>query len=142
MPRRSATATPIEFDPLTLAAATWLACGIVLLGLTPLPLRDATLGWSPAFWLVAAPFLLLVAKRACSPWLVSPVRRPTYRRVSFGAAVAESQATDGRSDVHGHHERHRCRGIERSSDHGQPHSHAATPLRFASIRRSYSRITR
>jgi hypothetical protein len=47
-----------------LAAATWLACGLVLFGLTPLPWRDATLGWSPAFWLIAAPCVLLVARRA------------------------------------------------------------------------------
>lgn len=51
-------------DALTLAAATWLACGLVLFGLTPLPWRDATFGWSPAFWMVAAPSLLLVARRA------------------------------------------------------------------------------
>ncbi|HEX5354348.1 MAG TPA: hypothetical protein VFW60_09725 [Rhodanobacteraceae bacterium] len=56
----------VESDPLTLAAATWLACGIVLLGLTPLPLHDATLGWSPAFWLLVAPSLLLVARRMCA----------------------------------------------------------------------------
>lgn len=58
---------PSGFDPLTLAAATWLAGGIVLLGLTPLPLRDPALGWSPAFWLLAAPALLLLAKLALAP---------------------------------------------------------------------------
>ena len=51
------------FDTVTLIAATWLACGGVLLGLTPLPWHDATLGWTPAFWLLAAPCLLLAAKR-------------------------------------------------------------------------------
>lgn len=61
MSRRSEP--PTAFDPLTLAAGTWLACGVVLYGLTPLPLHDATLGWSPAFWLLAAPCLLLVARR-------------------------------------------------------------------------------
>jgi hypothetical protein len=50
-------------DVLTLAAATWLACGVVLFGLTPLPWRDATLGWTPAFWLLAAPCVLLAARR-------------------------------------------------------------------------------
>lgn len=54
----------VEIDPLALAAATWLACGAVLLGLTPLPLHDATLGWSAAFWLLAAPSLVLLAKCA------------------------------------------------------------------------------
>ena len=62
MSRRSES--PIALDPLTVAAGTWLACGMVLYGLTPLPLRNAALGWSPAFWLLAAPCLLLVARRA------------------------------------------------------------------------------
>ena len=48
--RRHARSEPTPpYDVLTLAAATWLACGLVLLGLTPMPWRDATLGWSPAF---------------------------------------------------------------------------------------------
>lgn len=50
-------------DPITLGAVTWLACGIVLLVLTPLPLRDADLGWSFAFWALAAPSLVLLARR-------------------------------------------------------------------------------
>jgi hypothetical protein len=57
----------LAHDPLSLAAATWLACGVVLFGLTPLPWRDATLGWSPAFWLLAAPCLLLAARRVFLP---------------------------------------------------------------------------
>lgn len=62
--RRHARPEPTpRHDALTLAAATWLACGLVLFGLTPLPWRDATLGWSPAFWLLAAPLVLLVARR-------------------------------------------------------------------------------
>lgn len=59
---RSEAAAPL--DALTLAAATWLACGIALFGLTPLPWHDATLGWSPVFWMLAAPCVLLVARRA------------------------------------------------------------------------------
>src|SRR5574337_1340640 len=73
----SATTLAHQPDPLTLAAATWLACGIVLLGLTPLPLHDANLGWSPAFWLLAAPSLLLLAKVACA-------RRPSCSEASSG----------------------------------------------------------
>lgn len=53
-------ATP---DPITLGASTWLACGIVLLGLTPLPLRDPHLGWSFTFWALAAPLVVLLARR-------------------------------------------------------------------------------
>jgi hypothetical protein len=59
---RNAT-TPHPSDTLTLVAGTWLASGCVLLGLTPLPWHDATLGWSPAFWLLAAPTMLLLARR-------------------------------------------------------------------------------
>ncbi|HEX5952318.1 MAG TPA: hypothetical protein VFY94_04000 [Rhodanobacteraceae bacterium] len=62
MPRPSPSA--FERDPLALGAGTWLACGVVLYGLTPLPLHDAALGWSPAFWLLAAPCLLLLARGA------------------------------------------------------------------------------
>jgi hypothetical protein len=50
---------PRQADPLILAAATWLASGLVLLGLTPLPLHDAHLGWTATFWLVLAPTILL-----------------------------------------------------------------------------------
>jgi hypothetical protein len=140
MSRRSES--PITSDPLTLAAGTWLACGMVLYGLTPLPLHDATLGWSPAFWLLAAPLMLLVAKVALLPRLESSTRRPIYRGVSFGVAVVRSQAMDGRSDIHGRQRRHRCNGAERSRDHGRSQNYAATPLRFASIRRSSSRMMR
>jgi hypothetical protein len=67
MPRQPRSESAFPPDALTLAAATWLACGIVLFGLTPLPWRDATLGWSPAFWLLAAPCLLLIARRTFLP---------------------------------------------------------------------------
>ncbi|MGN6312506.1 MAG: hypothetical protein ACTHMO_01960 [Rhodanobacteraceae bacterium] len=49
-------------DALTLAAATWLATGLVLLGLTPLPLHDPRYGWSLAFWLLVAPVVLLTSR--------------------------------------------------------------------------------
>lgn len=66
MPRSTACRTDSLPDGTTLAAATWLASGIVLLGLTPLPLHDATWGWSPAFWLLAAPAILLYARHLCT----------------------------------------------------------------------------
>ncbi|HET7930576.1 MAG TPA: hypothetical protein VFL63_04200 [Rhodanobacteraceae bacterium] len=46
-------------DPLTLAAGTWLASGLVLLCLTPYPLHDTSLGWTATFWLVLAPAIVL-----------------------------------------------------------------------------------
>jgi|SRR5690348_2185934 len=57
---RSRTAVAIP-DPILLGAATWLACGVVLLGLTPLPLRVPQIGWSFSFWALAAPLLVLLA---------------------------------------------------------------------------------
>ncbi|HEX7129498.1 MAG TPA: hypothetical protein VF217_05430 [Rhodanobacteraceae bacterium] len=54
-----------EPDALTLAAIAWLAAGLVLLGLTPLPLHDPRYGWSLAFWLLVAPVVLL-ASRHCA----------------------------------------------------------------------------
>lgn len=69
-------------DGTTLAAATWLASGVVLLGLTPLPLHDADWGWAPAFWLLAAPALLLAAKRvvqATTPLRLASIRRSNSR---------------------------------------------------------------
>lgn len=89
MHRRSAPSPTSRPDIVSLAAATWLACGVVLLGLTPLPLRDANLGWSPAFWLLAAPFLLLIAKR-----LLIPLRSPiSVRRLSRPPRHSSVQAT-------------------------------------------------
>jgi len=67
MRRHARSESTPSHDALTLVAATWLACGLVLFALTPLPWRDATLGWSPAFWLLAAPCVLLVARRAFPP---------------------------------------------------------------------------
>ena len=70
-----------EPDALTLAAMTWLAAGLVLLGLTPLPLHDPHYGWSLAFWLLAAPSAILLAKlvlrtdQAAAPSRLRSIRR-------------------------------------------------------------------
>lgn len=66
--RQQPSAAP---DPIALGAATWLACGIVLLGLTPLPLRDAHLGWSFTYWALAAPSVVLLARciRRRTSWI-------------------------------------------------------------------------
>jgi hypothetical protein len=57
---RSRTAPAVP-EPILLGAATWLACGVVLLGLTPLPLRNPQIGWSLSFWALAAPLVVLLA---------------------------------------------------------------------------------
>ncbi len=87
-------------DPLTLAAATWLACGIVLFGLTPLPLRDASLGWSPAFWLLAAPTLSLTARSIC---MSGPHRLPHSRRgerTDHGRRIQAVRRRGSRTSMH------------------------------------------
>lgn len=76
MHRHPRSESPPPHDVLTLAAATWLACGVVLFGLTPLPWRDATLGWTPAFWLLVAPCLLLLGRRLST-------RRTAFRPSEF-----------------------------------------------------------
>ena len=70
-------------DALSLAAATWLAAGIVLLGLTPLPLHDPRYGWSLSFWLLVAPAALLTAirfTRVASPWRGAQAFAPVLLR--------------------------------------------------------------
>lgn len=82
MRHRSAAPQPASSDPLTLAAGTWLAAGIVLLGMTPLPLHDANWGWSPAFWLLVAPAMLCGARRivqATTPLRLASIRRSNSR---------------------------------------------------------------
>jgi hypothetical protein len=70
-----------EPDALTLTAAAWLAAGIVLFGLTPLPLHTPHYGWSLAFWLLAAPAAVLATRlllRANQP--PAPIRLRSIRR--------------------------------------------------------------
>ena len=70
-----------EPDALTLAAGAWLAAGVVLFGLTPLPLHNPHYGWSLAFWLLAAPAAVLAIRlllRANQPPV--PLRLRSIRR--------------------------------------------------------------
>ncbi|HEY4293230.1 hypothetical protein [Luteibacter sp.] len=50
-----------------LIALAWLACGALLLLLTPLSGHSDTLGWTPAFWLLLAPASVLVAMKPGLP---------------------------------------------------------------------------
>lgn len=98
---RQATAIDRLPDALSLAAATWLACGVVLYGLTPLPWRDATLGWSPAFWLLAAPLLLLAARHLCMsrPHALPAIRRS--ERPQHGRRIQAVRWREGRTSLRG-----------------------------------------
>ena len=48
---------------LALGAGAWLAFGLFLLLLTPLPAHTERLGWSPLFWLLLAPASMLAGLR-------------------------------------------------------------------------------
>lgn len=48
---------------LSLLATVWLALGVFLLALTPLPAHTEQLGWSPLFWLAMAPASMLAGCR-------------------------------------------------------------------------------
>jgi hypothetical protein len=48
---------------LALIALAWLACGTLVLLLTPLSGRSELLGWTPTFWLLLAPLSVLAALR-------------------------------------------------------------------------------
>lgn len=84
-------------DALTLAAATWLACGVVLLGLTPLPLHAATGGWSLAYWLLGAPALVLITKAWLAtrnaPEAEQRTRRVGARQTAQAVRVRRARAT-------------------------------------------------
>lgn len=70
-----------EPDPIILAAATWLAAGLVLLGLTPLPPHDPRYGWSVMFWLLIAPSAVLAMRIAVGVrHAPTPVRLRSIRR--------------------------------------------------------------
>ena len=101
-PRPAATG---HADGLGLAAGTWLASGLVLLGLTPLPMHTVSLGWTPLFALVLAPVIMMLARRMfrsapqCAPatdaWL-SPQRLPRHRDVPVRVPVARRMRTQHR----------------------------------------------
>ncbi|MDE2249092.1 MAG: hypothetical protein KGJ96_11015 [Xanthomonadaceae bacterium] len=55
---------PAKASPRLLGASvSWLLAGAVLLLTTALPARTDLLGWTPAFWLLGAPLIMLLAQR-------------------------------------------------------------------------------
>ena len=68
------------------AASTWLLGGGVLLLSTLVPSHTALLGWTPAFWLLVAPLLVLLALEPGLPrrWLAR--RRLRVVHTVHGAA--------------------------------------------------------
>lgn len=65
------------------AALLWLLGGSALLLTTLVPVHTRALGWTPAFWLVAAPLVMLLALEPSLPrQLLGLLRRPRRRTVT------------------------------------------------------------
>jgi hypothetical protein len=64
------------------AALLWLLAGGALLVTTLVPARTDALGWTPAFWLVAAPMVLLIALEPALPGQLLRALRPRRRSAS------------------------------------------------------------
>ena len=58
------------------AAAWWLCTGGFLLITTVVPAHTALLGWTPTFWLLAAPLIVLLALEPQLPRQLLRRRRP------------------------------------------------------------------
>ncbi len=72
--------TPVPAQPdLVAAALLWLLGGNVLLLSTAVPLRSELLGWTPAFWLLAAPLIMLLALQPSLPRQLKSLCRPRRR---------------------------------------------------------------
>jgi len=64
------------------ASLLWLLAGAALLLTTLVPVHTHALGWTPAFWLVGAPLVMLLALEPSLPrqllgLLFRPRRRPS-----------------------------------------------------------------
>jgi hypothetical protein len=68
----------VSHQNLLAAALLWLAGGIVLLLTTLVPLHSRLLGWSPAFWLIAAPMIVLLVLEPSLPRQLLALRRQRY----------------------------------------------------------------
>ncbi|WP_426687561.1 hypothetical protein [Rhodanobacter ginsengiterrae] len=66
------------------AAVLWLFAGSALLLSTLVPAHTALLGWTPAFWLLAAPLVVLLVLEPALPRQLLALRRPR-RPVMCGA---------------------------------------------------------
>ena len=65
------------------AALLWLLGGVALLLTTLVPAHTALLGWTPAFWLVGAPLVVLLALEPSLPrQLLGLLLRPRQRSAS------------------------------------------------------------
>jgi len=61
------------------AALLWLLAGSALLLTTLVPVHTDVLGWTPAFWLVGAPLVVLLALEPSLPRQLVTLLRPRRR---------------------------------------------------------------
>lgn len=71
---------------LVAAASLWLLAGSILLLSTVVPAHTSLLGWTPAFWLLVAPLLVLLALEPGLPQRWLKQRRLRVVRTVHGAA--------------------------------------------------------
>lgn len=64
------------------ASLLWLLAGAVLLLTTLVPARTELLGWTPAFWLVGAPLVVLLALEPSLPRQLLALLRPRRQRAA------------------------------------------------------------
>ncbi len=73
------------------ATVLWLLAGGALLLTTALPLHTDLLGWTPAFWLLGAPLIMLLALQPGLPrqllLLCRPHRRAMHAVVWHGSSL-------------------------------------------------------
>lgn len=75
--RPNASITPHE--RLLGGTLLWLLAGAVLLLTTLVPAHTDTFGWTPAFWLVGAPLVVLLALEPALPRQLLALWRPRRR---------------------------------------------------------------
>ncbi|MFC4525648.1 hypothetical protein ISN76_20810 [Dyella halodurans] len=64
-------------------ALLWLLAGGALLLTTLVPVHTRSLGWTPAFWLIGAPLIVVLALEPALPrQLLSALRRPRRQAAS------------------------------------------------------------
>lgn len=63
-------------------ALLWLLAGGLLLLTTVVPAHTRTLGWTPAFWLVGAPLVVLLVLEPALPRQLLALCRPRRRRAA------------------------------------------------------------
>ena len=75
------TSSSVHHQRLLGAAVLWLLGGSALLLSTLIPAHTELLGWTPAFWLLGAPLVMLLALEPTLPRQLLALYRPRRRIV-------------------------------------------------------------